>query len=1028
MLDESCERSGLALSHPRVSWLQHSTIILIFALKHHQSICRYDYYADSESTLEGRPYNVTDGIIGMYGAVGDFREVWPALPGKAVYRVRLTDLPPRTYGSVTSSQTSDIGEGVVSLLHCHYLKYEDRGLIGDYFSRGSTLITGNSTINNSINSTWIDPNITTFSSRASVSAAIEATSGSSDSTVSISAETNATAVYEAVGRSPSPPYGGVDAAAADYKCHIRGDSWYYREIINEKLGTRTLTTNGCPNHFSQCQDQECGGPVNSSATSGGNTTTRALYQPETIVVPLHPAFATVPRDTKCLRSKVGLALNGVGIFGRADSIGTSTCYKKYPASINSTILFSSDVNSIRPYYKHSPCSIDGPQDGVLYCGDEVPVAAALMDKCGGYADLEGRYKYHVPPVCLMDQLNAMALRASTDASINETVADTDSNTGTSTSTTLKKRLQALQLGSLDSRPSPQVGWALDGFPIYGPLGTKGLSMLRCGSTGAHATMCLDDCNGYKGKIVEDEFMYRYYITGPVGDSTECSATTTNAYIDSSTGTSASVGSLAYISNGYALGINAYAGCGRNTEKCCLKTAPPSTYSPYTIGCFMGCKYGETSCTYTGEKGTSASYNARLSIREVPSTVFSEADYPASPTASVGETTEPAAINVASTLQRTRQALYQQQQSRQKSRLTTSSASAGALRTTGTYNSLVQQQHYLRPKSMVQIPFGPDYPLALVDSPDAVSANGTTITLAGTSTAAADVFHALSNNASSSGHSIGASGSSASASGYTESTSGGSASSSDIATHRPVKLEVLPSAYEDSVYGAVRADDYSQSNLLYFTSKSGVYALDEVTKIKTKLVAGYTAVTITGFNFGNAAADVQEVLVNGAVCDNIIHYGSTRIGCVLTQPGTTNKHSDAAAGGTAVQAQRTQRANSTAISNDKWFSHRDVTLTTSSGKAVGIHNQPLDVRKSGSMRPCIEGVDFQYKQFYPFALDIIARDVRHLVGDHVSTGTTTHTSPTVTNVRQTCPAFSAYDTKSATQLYQVCVCCDYLFLI
>lgn len=171
--------------------------------------------------------------------------------------------------------------------------------------------------------------------------------------------------------------------------------------------------------------------------------------------------------------------------------------------MTSSTLFGTDTYALAPYQKHSPCPVNGEQDGVLYCGDEVPVVAALMDKCGGYADKEGRYKYHVPPVCLIDQLSAMATRsAEYRAAINSSTVEEG------LSVTLKKRLQALQLGPAWTAPSPQLGWALDGFPIYGPVGTKGIPMLRCGSTGAHASVCLDDCNGYKGATAEDKFMYR----------------------------------------------------------------------------------------------------------------------------------------------------------------------------------------------------------------------------------------------------------------------------------------------------------------------------------------------------------------------------------------------------------------------------------------------------------------------------------------------------------------------------------------
>ena len=97
-------------------------------------------------------------------------------------------------------------------------------------------------------------------------------------------------------------------------------------------------------------------------------------------------------------------------------------------------------------------------------------------------------------------------------------------------------------------------------------------------------------------------------------------------------------------------------------------------------------------------------------------------------------------------------------------------------------------------------------------------------------------------------------------------------------------------------------------------------------------------TLRGFNFGAAAADVSALTVNGVACDNVVHYSSSQITCVLSQPGATNKHADAGAGSTPVAAARTQHANSSEVANDKWFSHRDVELTTTSGRALGIHNQ------------------------------------------------------------------------------------------
>ena len=87
--------------------------------------------------------------------------------------------------------------------------------------------------------------------------------------------------------------------------------------------------------------------------------------------------------------------------------------------------------------------------------------------CGGSADSKGVYNYRIPPSCLLTQLQE------------------------------SKVLH-----------SPQVGWALDGFPVYGPLGPDGITMEPCenfvGTFGdstwlsqqTTASMyCLDACNG-----------------------------------------------------------------------------------------------------------------------------------------------------------------------------------------------------------------------------------------------------------------------------------------------------------------------------------------------------------------------------------------------------------------------------------------------------------------------------------------------------------------------------------------------------
>ena len=56
------------------------------------------------------------------------------------------------------------------------------------------------------------------------------------------------------------------------------------------------------------------------------------------------------------------------------------------------------------------------------------------------------------------------------------------------------------------------------LPRSGPLGPDGVEIRNCGASGAHATYCQDECGGYEGELAGiDNFKYRYYVTGKVGD-------------------------------------------------------------------------------------------------------------------------------------------------------------------------------------------------------------------------------------------------------------------------------------------------------------------------------------------------------------------------------------------------------------------------------------------------------------------------------------------------------------------------------
>jgi hypothetical protein len=76
-----------------------------------------------------------------------------------------------------------------------------------------------------------------------------------------------------------------------------------------------------------------------------------------------------------------------------------------------------------------------------------------------------------------------------------------------------------QMGPRSDGASPQVGWAADGFPIYGNRGPGGVLIKACGETGADATYCADSCGGYYGTDYADDFKYRYFLMGAENDFT-----------------------------------------------------------------------------------------------------------------------------------------------------------------------------------------------------------------------------------------------------------------------------------------------------------------------------------------------------------------------------------------------------------------------------------------------------------------------------------------------------------------------------
>lgn len=191
----------------------------------------------------------------------------------------------------------------------------------------------------------------------------------------------------------------------------------------------------------------------------------------------------------------------------------------------------------------------GSADDGTTCEDVVPSIAGSFDKCSGSADTTGKYNYRVPPSCLMKQL-----------------------------------------GNTAGRHSPQLGWALDGFPIYGGYGPGGVAMQPCGS-GSSGSLCLDSCNGFFGTLPGvDSFLYRYYVSGEVA-SGECSSSVSNA-----------------------------GSCNRAESGCCASSIPKSSSGVYTVGCFAGCQIYDLACQQN-KRGVGYLHSYQPVVSKHPTVVY-----------------------------------------------------------------------------------------------------------------------------------------------------------------------------------------------------------------------------------------------------------------------------------------------------------------------------------------------------------------------------------------------------------------------
>jgi len=165
--------------------------------------------------------------------------------------------------------------------------------------------------------------------------------------------------------------------------------------------------------------------------------------------------------------------------GSATDASTSSAEINLASKGGAVGVFFSAAQLFSPY--------GGPNYGAATSWDSSATYAEgnTFDQCGchGSSTTMPSYHCHVPPSCLLRQL-----------------------------------------GQSDAAHSPQVGWAFDGFPVYGPRGPGGVMMQTCSeTTGTYGTnVCTDECGGYyssDGSI--DEFVYRYYTLGDYNDGTSC---------------------------------------------------------------------------------------------------------------------------------------------------------------------------------------------------------------------------------------------------------------------------------------------------------------------------------------------------------------------------------------------------------------------------------------------------------------------------------------------------------------------------
>jgi hypothetical protein len=113
------------------------------------------------------------------------------------------------------------------------------------------------------------------------------------------------------------------------------------------------------------------------------------------------------------------------------------------------------------------------------------------DNCNGHSDKKGQYHYHIPAKCFIESLD-LSFASTESWWINEELSE------------VRPYAEMASTFPSTGPPSPVVGFALDGFPIFALYDSESGDLQR----GAGFGGAVDECNGK----LDSAGNYGYYIT------------------------------------------------------------------------------------------------------------------------------------------------------------------------------------------------------------------------------------------------------------------------------------------------------------------------------------------------------------------------------------------------------------------------------------------------------------------------------------------------------------------------------------